>query len=231
MPRVLRLGVAGLGRAFTVMLPTLLHDPRIRLVAGTDTRAAVRDRFAEDFAATGYDSVAALCADASVDAVYIATPHQYHVEHVRIAAAHGKHVLVEKPMALSIADCQAMIAAADAAGIQLLVGHSHSFDLPYLRTRALIDSGAFGRVRMINALNFTDYLYRPRRPEELDTAQGGGVLFSQAPHQVEVVRLLAGSAGDLGPRLRRTLGRGAANRRRLCRASRFRRRRVRDARL
>ncbi len=135
----------------------------------------------------------ALCADPAVDAVYIATPHQFHVEHVRLAAAHGKHVLVEKPMALAIADCQAMVDAAAAAGIHLLVGHSHSFDLPYLRTRALIDTGAFGAVRMINALNFTDYLYRPRRPEELDTAQGGGALFSQAPHQVEVVRLLAGS--------------------------------------
>ncbi len=84
-----------------------------------------------------------------------------------------------------------MIDAADAAGIHLLVGHSHSYDLPYLRTRALIETGEFGAVRMITALNFTDYLYRPRRPEELDTGQGGGALFSQAPHQIEVVRLLA----------------------------------------
>ena len=84
-----------------------------------------------------------------------------------------------------------MIAAAHEANIKLLVGHSHSFDLPYLRTRAMIRSGAYGRVRMINALNFTDFLYRPRRPEELDTSQGGGVVFSQAAHQVDIVRLLA----------------------------------------
>ncbi|MBP0576008.1 Gfo/Idh/MocA family oxidoreductase, partial [Mycobacterium tuberculosis] len=75
----------------------------------------------------------------------------FHLAHVELAARHGKHVLVEKPMALSIADCLAMNAAADAAGIHILVGHSHSFDLPYLRARALIASGAFGRVRMIHA--------------------------------------------------------------------------------
>lgn len=193
MSDVLRLGVAGLGRAFMLMLPTLVRHPRLRLVAAADPRAEARACFERDFDAPSYDTVAALCADPEVDAVYVATPHQFHVEHVRQAASCGKHILVEKPMALSIADCQAMIGAADAAGIHLLVGHSHSYDLPYLRTRALIDTGAFGAVRMITALNFTDYLYRPRRPEELDTAQGGGAIFSQAPHQIEIVRLLAGS--------------------------------------
>ncbi|MBV9558322.1 MAG: gfo/Idh/MocA family oxidoreductase, partial [Pseudolabrys sp.] len=69
---------------------------------------------------------------------------------------------------------------------------SHSFDAPIARTRVLIDSGAFGPVRMINAFNYTDYLYKPRRPEELDTSQGGGAVFNQAAHQVDIVRLLGG---------------------------------------
>jgi phthalate 4,5-cis-dihydrodiol dehydrogenase len=99
--------------------------------------------------------------------------------------------MVEKPMALSIEEACEMIDAAKQANVKLLVGHSHSFDLPYLRARAMIHSGAYGRVRMINALNFTDFLYRPRRPEELDTRKGGGVVFSQAAHQVDIVRLLA----------------------------------------
>ena len=73
-----------------------------------------------------------------------------------------------------------------------MVGHSHSFNGPILRTREIIESGAVGRPRMIHALNFTDYMYRPRRPEELDTAQGGGVMFSQAAHQIDIVRLLGG---------------------------------------
>jgi phthalate 4,5-cis-dihydrodiol dehydrogenase len=86
-----------------------------------------------------------------------------------------------------------MIDAARAAGVRLIVGHSHSFDAPVQRVRTLIASGAYGRVRMITALNFTDYLYRPRRPEELDTARGGGAVYNQAAHQVDVVRMLAGS--------------------------------------
>jgi phthalate 4,5-cis-dihydrodiol dehydrogenase len=75
-----------------------------------------------------------------------------------------------------------------------VVGPSHSFDAPILRTRALIDSGLYGRVRMITAMNFTDFLYRPRRPEELDTVAGGGVIHSQATHQIDILRLLGGGS-------------------------------------
>ncbi|HEY6895212.1 MAG TPA: Gfo/Idh/MocA family oxidoreductase [Rhodanobacteraceae bacterium] len=85
-----------------------------------------------------------------------------------------------------------MIEASRQAGTLLLVGHSHSFDAPIVRARALISEGSFGSVRMIHALNYTDFLYRPRRPEELDTKQGGGVVFSQGAHQVDIVRLLGG---------------------------------------
>ncbi|SEB83632.1 4,5-dihydroxyphthalate dehydrogenase [Rhizobiales bacterium GAS188] len=192
MTGCLRLGVIGLGRAFTLMLPTLVDHPGVRLVAASDPRRDALDRFAQDFGANVYATPEELCADPAVQAIYVASPHAFHADHVRMAAANRKHVLVEKPMALTIADCEAMIAAADSAGIHLLVGHSHSFDLPYLRTRELVKSGVHGNVRMINAMNFTDFLYRPRRPEELDTGAGGGVVFSQAAHQVDIVRLLAG---------------------------------------
>ncbi len=189
----LRIGVAGLGRAFSIMLPTLRAHPRVTVVAAADPREPARRQFVADFGGAAYASVDALCADPAVDAVYIASPHQFHVAHTVAATRAGKHVLVEKPMALTLAECDAMIAAARAAGVQLLVGHSHSFDAPVLRARAIIASGACGRVRMITALNFTDYLYRPRRAEELDTAQGGGAVYNQAAHQVDIVRLLAGS--------------------------------------
>ena len=190
--RQLRLGVAGLGRAFTLMLPTFTGDPRVTLVAGADARPEARARFAADFAAKGYATVEELSADPAVEAIYVATPHQYHAEHALLAARHGKHLLVEKPMALTLAECGAIIDAARSAGIVLVVGHSHSFDAPVARLRALVGSGAFGAVRMINAINYTDYLYRPRRPEELDTAQGGGAVFNQAAHQVDIVRLIGG---------------------------------------
>jgi phthalate 4,5-cis-dihydrodiol dehydrogenase len=193
-PAPLRLGVIGLGRAFTLMLPTFGADPRVRLVAACDPRAAAREQFTRDFAAPAYDSVEALVRDASVEAVYVASPHQFHAAQTAIAAAHGKHVLVEKPMALSLAECDAMIDCCARAGVHLLIGHCHSFDSPYLQARALVRSGQFGAVRMVQALNYTDFLYRPRRPEELDTREGGGVVFSQAAHQVDVVRLLVDDA-------------------------------------
>ena len=192
--RPLRLGVAGLGRAFTLMLPTFTQDPRVQLVAACDPRAAARAQFARDFGGAVHEDIEGLAGDAAVDAIYIATPHQLHARHTRVAAAHRKHVLLEKPMALTLADCDAMIEDCRRAGVQLVVGHCHSFDAPYLRTRELVVSGRYGAVRMLHALNYTDYLYRPRRPEELRTEDGGGVVYSQAAHQVDVLRLLAGSA-------------------------------------
>lgn len=189
----IRLGVAGLGRAFTLMLPTFLVDPRVQLVAACDPRAEARARFAADFNAPVYEDIHELARDANVDAVYIASPHQFHAGHTRVAAANGKHVLLEKPMALTLPECDEMIGHCRAAKVQLIVGHCHSFDSPYLLARELIGGGAHGQVRMIHALNYTDFLYRPRRPEELQTQSGGGVVFSQAAHQVDVVRLLAGS--------------------------------------
>src|SRR5947209_2463883 len=162
------------------MLPTFARDPRVELVAAADPRAEACARFAQDFSATAYESVEELCADHAVELVYVATPHQHHARHAVLAARHGKHLLVEKPMALTLEDCAAMIDAAKHANVHLLVGHSHSFDAPILRARELIASGDYGAVRMIAAFNYTDFLYRPRRPEELDTAQGGGAVLNQA---------------------------------------------------
>ena len=190
--RKLRLGIAGLGRGFTVMLPTLAFHPRLDLVAAVDTRPAAGVQFEADFGGKSYTTVEAMCAEADIDAIYVATPHQFHAEHTEIAARAGKHILVEKPMALTISDCTRMMNAAEAAGVYLIVGHSHSFDAPILEARRLIESEKFGPPRLINAMNYTDFIYRPRRPEELDTAMGGGVVFSQAAHQIDIARLLGG---------------------------------------
>ena len=126
--RMLRIGVIGLGRAFMLMLPALSRHPRVTLVAAYDPRPEATAQFATEFNATAHASAELLCTDAHVDAVYVASPHRFHGEHVVLAAAHGKHVLVEKPMALSLPDAWQMIHAAQSARVQLLVGHSHSFD-------------------------------------------------------------------------------------------------------
>lgn len=215
--RILRVGALGLGRAFSLMAPTFVNHPRARLVAGADPRPEARELFAKEFQARSYESIEDLCADEHVDAVYISTPHHLHAQQTRIAAAYGKHILVEKPMGLTVEECRSMVEAARSAGVCLLVGHSHSFDAPIARTRALIASGNFGPLRMITAMNFTDFLYRPRWPQELDTEHGGGVVFNQAPHQVDIIRLLGGgrlsrvrSIAGVWDRTRRTQGAYAA---------------------
>ena len=189
---LIRLGAVGLGRAFTVMVPTFALDPRVQLVAGADPLPEARARFEQDFGGRVYTSLEDLLTGVQVDAVYLATPVEAHLQQIQVLADAGIHVLMEKPMALSMPDCLEILAIAERANIHLLIGHSHSFDTPYLRTRELIRGGSLGRTKMMTALNFTDFMYRPRRPDELDTARGGGVVYSQAAHQIDILRLLGG---------------------------------------
>ncbi len=190
--KAIRVGVAGLGRAFVLTLPSFKADPRVTLVACAAPRQDPRDTFTQEFGGNAYASVEELCADPAVEAIYIATPHQMHRVHAEAALRAGKHVLVDKPLCVSMGDALAIAEAAETAGRHVIVGPSHSFDLPVLKALELIESGSYGRVRMIHALNFTDFLYRPRRPEELVTDEGGGVVFSQGVHQIDIVRLLGG---------------------------------------
>jgi phthalate 4,5-cis-dihydrodiol dehydrogenase len=192
MSTALSIGVVGLGRAFTLMLPCFSQDPRIKLVAACDPYAPARDRFATRFNATAYTSAQQLCADPLVELVYIASPHELHFEHVMLAAKYGKHILLEKPLAISLAQGEQMLQACNNAGVILLVGHSHSMNTPIRYTRELIASGEFGALRLLHGLQYTDFMYRARRKEELDDALGGGVVFSQAAHQLDIARYLAG---------------------------------------
>jgi phthalate 4,5-cis-dihydrodiol dehydrogenase len=187
-----RLGVVGLGRAFALTAPAIAAHPGVVAVAAAAPRAESREAFQAAFGGRVYGDVAELVADPGVEAIYITTPHGLHRDHALAAIAAGKHVLVEKPMAVTMGDACAMIRAACAAGVTLMVGPSHSFDGPVKRAADLIATGAIGTVRMVNALYATDFLYRPRRADELNTDLGGGVVFSQAIHQVDLVRRLVG---------------------------------------
>jgi phthalate 4,5-cis-dihydrodiol dehydrogenase len=190
--QILRLGAIGLGRAAATMLPSLIAHPHVRLTAAADSNPEVRARFEADFGGRTYATAAELCASSEVDAVYIATPHQYHAADVLTAAANGKHAIVEKPMALTIEECRAMTDAAERNGVVLVVGHSAGFNPSIKLIRELIVSGEVGPLRMIANLVYTNFLYRPRRPEELDTAQGGGIMFNQIPHALDVIRVIDG---------------------------------------
>ncbi len=192
MSTVLRIGVIGLGRAGSSMITAMAKHPDIHVSAAADLYEAHRERFKEDFGGIAFDSVEGICASPEVDVVYIATPHQFHADHVEIAASRGKHVIVEKPMALTLEECDRMIAATENAGLKLIVGHTASFNPLVARMRRMIVDGETGPVAMISATAYTDFLYRPRRPEELITEQGGGIMYNQVPHQVDASRFLAG---------------------------------------
>jgi phthalate 4,5-cis-dihydrodiol dehydrogenase len=186
------LGVAGLGMAGAVMVQAAAAHPGYALRAAADPHAGPREAFARDFNASAYADTKELCADPAVEVIYVATPHQFHAPHAIMAAEHGKHVILEKPMALTLADCDAIIAAVERNKVHLIVGHTHAFDPAVRAMRGMIARGELGKLGMINSFNYTNYLYRPRRPEELDTSKGGGILFNQVPHQIDTVRLLAG---------------------------------------
>jgi phthalate 4,5-cis-dihydrodiol dehydrogenase len=186
------LGVVGLGMAGAVMVHAAAAHSGYVLKAAADPHPGPREAFARDHNARVYADVRELVADPEVQAVYIATPHQFHAPHAVLAAEHGKHIILEKPMALTLADCDTIIAAVERHKVHLVVGHTHAFDPNVRLMRDIIARGELGKLGLINSFNYTNFLYRPRRPEELDTSKGGGILFNQVPHQIDTARLLAG---------------------------------------
>jgi phthalate 4,5-cis-dihydrodiol dehydrogenase len=186
----LRLGMAGLGVASTQILPPISSLPYVKVTAAADTRADALNKFRAAFGGEAFNSVEAMCDSPNVDAVYIATPNQLHVQHVIAAAERGKHVIVEKPMALSIAECDAMNEAAEKYRVKLLCGHTHSFDPPIRKIREIVKSGELGRLCMIHSWNYNEFMYRPRMKHELATSRG--VVLNQGPHHVDIVRLIGG---------------------------------------
>jgi phthalate 4,5-cis-dihydrodiol dehydrogenase len=188
----IRIGIVGMGAAGWAFLPPIRGNPAFQLAAIAEPAAEMRQAVAAEANVPGYPDLPSMLSQAELDAVYIATPTELHPEHVAQVCAAKKHVLTEKPMAIRVEEAQAMIAAAERAGVVLQVGHSHSYDLPIARMRAIVASGALGRVRMIHTWNFTDWMARPRRSAELDVGQGGGVTYRQGAHQVDILRLIGG---------------------------------------
>jgi phthalate 4,5-cis-dihydrodiol dehydrogenase len=182
--------MAGLGVASTQIMPPIEALPYIKITAAADTRADALAKFRETYDGETFTSVEAMCENANVDAVYIATPNSMHAEHAVTAARSGKHIIVEKPMAMSLAECDAMNEAAEKHGVKLLCGHTHSFDPPIRKIREIVKSGELGKLRMINTWNYNEFMYRPRMKHEL--AMSHGVVLNQGPHHVDIVRLIGG---------------------------------------
>lgn len=191
--RKLRMAMIGIGVGGAEILPAMDAMEEIDLVAGCDINPVTRERFVERYkGAKAYATVEELCADPTVEAVWISTPNQFHAPHTIIAANAGKHVVVEKPMALNLQEAEAMVAAAGKNKVKLLAGHTRSFTPPIQAMRKVITSGRLGGLRAMTLLAHTDWMLRPRSTQELDPNQGGGVPYRQGPHQVDTVRVLGG---------------------------------------
>ena len=191
--RQLRIGMAGLGQGAASTLPAIAVMPEYELVAGADMNPAMRAGFLATYpGTTAYDTVAAMCAAGNVDAVWVATPNRFHCEHALEAMRHGKHVVVEKPMAIDLEEADRMIDAAERHGVKLACGHTRSLSIWNRVMRRIALGGGLGRITAIHIWAYTDWLIRPRTADELDPQQGGGIVFRQGPHQIDTVRLLGG---------------------------------------
>ncbi len=187
---VLRLGIAGLGMAQARVLPEIAPLPFVRIAAAADLRQAACAAFEREFGGPAFSSVEELCRYDGIDAVYIATPHELHAPHSLTALENGKHVIVEKPMALSLEDAQAMNASAKRHKLKLLAGHTHSFDPPIRKIAELVAKGFLGRPLMITSSYYKDHLFRPFSDDDIRMSRG--VVLNQGPHQVDIVRQIAG---------------------------------------
>lgn len=151
MSEQLRIGIIGCGRiAVTRHIPELLAHPRAVLTALCDTRRARAAELAERYGVTGvYDTAEEMLRSAALDAVIICTPNWLHAEDTVNALRRGLHVFVEKPMAVSLEQCQLMIEEAERAGKVLAIGHNQRLHPVFRRAKEWLDSGRIGKVTQV----------------------------------------------------------------------------------
>ncbi len=191
--KTIRMGMVGIGVGGAEILPAMDSTPGIELYAGADINAVTRERFQAKYPeAKVFDSIESMCADPDLDAVWVSTPNRFHAPHTIYALEHGKHVVVEKPMALSITEAAAMNEAAAKNDRILTAGHTDSYSFHIRGMRRILSSGRLGKLASLQAIAFTDWIVRPRSAEEQDPAQGAGVVWRQTPHQIDSMRLLGG---------------------------------------
>jgi len=138
----LRMGLAGLGAASTHILRALDAYKNMDVTAACDTRAEARSAFEAQGRGRAFASAKEMAESDLVDAIYVATPNYVHCEHVLQAIENGKDVILEKPIAITIEECNRMVGAATRTGVRVLAGHTHSFDAPIVAMAATTISPA-----------------------------------------------------------------------------------------
>jgi len=147
--------------------------------------------YSDEFSGAGaFGSYETAAAAPQVEAMYLCTPHYLHLEHVRLAAGAGKHILVEKPIARTLVEGSQIIDAAQQAGVTLMVAENYRFMAPVQECRRLVESGAIGDVRLIQLQEESPF--RPAGWRNLQDLNGGGVLIDGGIHKIHFLRYLAG---------------------------------------
>ncbi len=150
-------------------------------------------QYCDQYAGSGYyGSYEDAASDPSIEALYFITPHDVHVENARLAAKHGKHVLMEKPIARTVDESRKVIEATQKAGVTLMVGENFRFDPATEKAKELIQQGTIGALSLIDiqSENLDDGCVGWRLSLE---RCGGGRMIDGGIHYVDVLRNLAGS--------------------------------------
>jgi len=184
-----RIAVVGVGRIGLTHAEALAHRVRgAQLVAVTTSRP---DRAEAARASCGsvavYPDLDSLLAAERLDAVVIATSTSAHADNVERCAAAGVHIFCEKPLALTLPDCDRAIAAAGRAGVKLMMGHVRRFDAGHMEAKRYIESGAIGRPLVFRSISGdTD----PPPPSFANPAVSGGLILDACYHDMYLARWL-----------------------------------------
>ncbi|HET9853034.1 MAG TPA: Gfo/Idh/MocA family oxidoreductase [Candidatus Limnocylindrales bacterium] len=175
-------------------IPGVRRSPRRRgeVVAIASRDGAAAERVAKELAIPrGHGSYEGLLADPEVDAVYIPLPNHLHLEWALAAAKAAKHVLVEKPIALSSKDAETMVAAASDAGVLLMEAFMYRLHPSWVAVRELIAAGRIGRLQTVQSW-FSYYNDDPRNIRNI-AAAGGGALMDIGCYSINLSRMLFGA--------------------------------------
>jgi xylose dehydrogenase (NAD/NADP) len=182
------LGAANIARAFAV---AVADSDRVKVVAVASRDLKKARTFAQEFGIErAHGSYEAMLRDPDIDAVYIPLPNTQHAEWAIRSAEAGKHILCEKPIAVTAADARAMFDAAHKHGVHLAEAYPYRSQPQTLKTRELLASGAIGRVQWIHA-TFGFTCTDPNNIR-LDPTLGGGALLDAGSYPVSFVRMVAG---------------------------------------
>jgi UDP-N-acetyl-2-amino-2-deoxyglucuronate dehydrogenase len=186
-------GCGAFARTFAQAMQSLRDEIALFFASRDGARARA---YATTFGGHGsFGSYAAAAADPRVEALYLCTPHHLHREHVALAAQAGKHMLVEKPIARTLAEGQEILTLAREAGVTLMVAENYRFMAAVRQCKALIDGGAVGALRMVQFQE--EAPFRPTGWRNRRALNGGGVFMDSGIHKVDLLLYLVGTPVQL----------------------------------